>query len=91
MFSGLYLSKIIILSSLLYYLLSSSFLYYSINIIDLQYIEYLQSSVILFSYLSPVLHPYNALSLFTDWWQISTVYQDIPLTNPSRYLYTYVP
>jgi len=44
----------------------------------------------LISYLSPVLHPYSALSVFTDWWQISTVYQDIHITKPSRYLYIYV-
>jgi len=54
---------------LLYYLSSPSYLYYNINIIDLRYIDYLQSSVNLISYLSPVLHPYSALSVFTDWWQ----------------------
>ena len=43
-----------------YHLLSPSYLYYSIIIINLQYIDCLQSSVILVSYLSPVLHPYIA-------------------------------
>jgi len=76
---------------LFYYFSSSSYLYYSIIIIDLQYIDYLQSSVILISYLSSVLHPHTALSVFTDWWQFSTFYQDISVTNPSRYLYIYVP
>jgi len=48
--------------------------------------------VILVSYLSSCTTPlYSALSVFTDWWQISTVYQDIHVTNPSRYLYIYVP
>jgi len=52
------------------------------NIIDLQYIDYLQSSVILISYLSPVLYPYSALSVFSDWRQISTVYHDSTLRTP---------
>ena len=59
----------IILSFSLYYLSSPSYLNYSTNIIELQYIDYLQSSVILISYLSAVLHPNSALSVFTEWWQ----------------------
>jgi len=83
MHSSLYKKNIIILTFLIYYLSFHSFLYYSIDIIDLQRIDSLQSSVILFSYLSPVLHPNYTVSinwLVADFYRLSGYPRYEPLT-----------